>query len=376
MDAYRAGRWWLGFLLVPVFAVGTLAVLRPPADPGYGLGAVTAATGLSVLAARFFRPRGQPDPDDAWPSDDERLTRQYVRLLCSAGEGLCGLDAEGRITFANPALSELVGVAVQDLPGRSFFEFLGGPTGNALRRTLQTGTVEKAVEVGLWRPDGDVVPVEYTSSPLEEGGAVVILRDVAERLRSWGEVERAHLAVVRAEREKKLFYRDVLCKVTRGKFHLVEPEEFPVIGALVLQTGITDPADYETARLKVLEVGQEVGLRGDALSDLGMAYGEAASNAVKHGVDGRCAIYADVDRVLVRIQDDGPGIRMEDLPSSLFERGYSTRVSLGMGYTIMLELADALWLSTDSRGTILQIEKSALGSRQEDKVLQQLLERF
>lgn len=362
---------------MPALAAGTLVLLNPPAEAGLGLGAVTATTGLSFLAARLFRPRAAEDADDAWPHRYERLTRQYVRLLCSAGEGLCGLDPQGRITFANPALAELVGVALKDLPGRSFFEFLGGPTGHALRRTLEQGTTEKAVEVGLWRPDGDVVPVEYTSSPLEEeGGAVVILRDVAERLRAWGEVERAHLAVVRAEREKKLFYCDVLRKVTRGRFHLVEPEEFPCFGTLVVQTSITDPADYDAARNRLLEVGREVGLQGDALSDLGMAFGEAASNAVKHGVDGRCAIYADVDRVLVRVQDDGQGIRMEDLPSSLFERGYSTRISLGMGYTIMLELADTLWLSTDSRGTILQIEKSALGNRHEEQVLKQLLERF
>lgn len=376
MNAQGGRRWWLGLLLVPVLGVGTLAVLSPPGDPGYSLGALTATTGLSVLAARLFRTPDGDDAEDAWPHRYERLTRQYVRLLCSAGEGLCGLDDQGRITFANPALAELVGVAVKDLPGRSFFEFLGGATGHALRRTLEQGTTEKAVEVGLWRPDGDVVPVEYTSSPLEEGGAVVILRDVAERLRAWGEVERAHLAVVRAEREKKLFYCDVLRKVTRGKFHLVEPEEFPSFGTLVMETCITDPADYEAARNRLLEVGREVGLRGDALSDLGMAFGEAASNAVKHGVDGRCAIYADGDRVLVRVQDDGQGIRMEDLPASLFERGYSTRISLGMGYTIMLELADTLWLCTDSNGTILQIEKSALGNRHEEQVLKQLLERF
>lgn len=376
MDALRPNRRLLVLLLGPMFLAGALALLSPPPDRAYGLGVVTATTGAWLVATRLFRPRPAEESEDPWPQQYEKLTRRYVSLLCSAGEGLCGLDADGRITFANPALGELVGVPVKELPGRSFFDFLGGPTGDALRRTLTEGTTEKAVEVGLWRPDGDVVPVEYTSSSLEDGGAVVILRDVAERLRAWGEVERAHLSVVRAEREKKLFYRDVLRTVTRGKFHLVEPEEIPSLGTLVLETGLTDPRDYERAREGLLEAGRQVGLRGDRLSDLGLAFGEAASNAVKHGVRGHCEVFADGDRVLVRIRDEGPGIRMEDLPASLFERGFSTRTSLGMGYTIMLELADTLWLSTDARGTILQLEKGNDGNRHEDLALKQLLERF
>ena len=41
----------------------------------------------------------------------------------------------------------------------------------------------------------------------------------------------------------------------------------------------------------------------------------------------------------------------------LFRHGFSTKVSLGMGYTIMLELADRLWLATSPAGTVLQLEK-------------------
>ena len=39
----------------------------------------------------------------------ERLGRQREAILESAGEGICGIDAEGVITFANPAAARMLG---------------------------------------------------------------------------------------------------------------------------------------------------------------------------------------------------------------------------------------------------------------------------
>jgi hypothetical protein len=37
--------------------------------------------------------------------------------------------------------------------------------------------------------------------------------------------------------------------------------------------------------------------------------------------------------------------------------GFSTKASLGVGYTLMLQLVDRLWLATSDEGTIVQLEK-------------------
>jgi anti-sigma regulatory factor (Ser/Thr protein kinase) len=59
----------------------------------------------------------------------------------------------------------------------------------------------------------------------------------------------------------------------------------------------------------------------------------------------------------VRIEDHGPGIRPENLPATILQPGFSTAVSLGMGYTIMLKLADQVWLATSPAGTAVQVDK-------------------
>ena len=78
----------------------------------------------------------------------------------------------------------------------------------------------------------------------------------------------------------------------------------------------------------------------------------------------------------VRVSDRGPGIRAEELPATLFESGFSTKVSLGMGYTLMLQLADAIWLATGPEGTVLQVEMVAQPVAPEDQLLEALMARF
>ena len=70
-------------------------------------------------------------------------------------------------------------------------------------------------------------------------------------------------------------------------------------------------------------------------------------------------------------------LRPEDLPASILLPGFSTKVSLGMGYTLMLKLVDRVRLSTGPEGTIVQLEKSFRPApTDEEALILAVLERF
>lgn len=126
-----------------------------------------------------------------------RVMQQNKLILDSAGEGIFGLDREGRITFINPAAAESLGWSVQDLVGQAGHPMLHHtrPNGSAyppedcpIYAALQDGSTRRVDDEVFWRKDGSSLPVEYTSTPLREdgvlAGAVVTFSDITERKRA------------------------------------------------------------------------------------------------------------------------------------------------------------------------------------------------
>jgi CheY-like chemotaxis protein len=176
---------------------------------------------------------------------------------------------------------------------------------------------------------------------------------VRERTRN---LEAAQQQLLDAEAEKKRFYREVIRAVTRDKLQLVDTDEVPTVGSPTFEVSLEDAAAYALLRNRIQEIAEGAGMNTEHASDLVLATGEAVTNAIKHGVEGRCAVYAVTDHVTVRVSDRGPGIRAESLPASVLIPGYSTAVSLGMGHTLMLQLVDRVWLATGPDGTVVQLE--------------------
>lgn len=126
--------------------------------------------------------------------DVDRLNHERELILGAAGEGILGLDAQGRYTLVNAAAAALLGYAVEDMigtPARTLWQH-GLPHASALPEapcpicaTLERGEAHRNMEATWWRRDGSAMPVEYSSAPLlEDGaitGAVVVFRDVTER---------------------------------------------------------------------------------------------------------------------------------------------------------------------------------------------------
>lgn len=119
----------------------------------------------------------------------EALTRQ---ILETAGEGIYGVDGQGRTTFINPIGAELVGWKAEDLVGKLQHDILhhtkvnGSPYPREechIYAALADGKVHTVKDEVFWRKEGTSFPVEYTSSPMFEDdkpvGAVVVFRDIS-----------------------------------------------------------------------------------------------------------------------------------------------------------------------------------------------------
>jgi PAS domain S-box-containing protein len=111
----------------------------------------------------------------------QKLQRRYELILNSAGEGICGLDVNGKATFVNPAAARMTGCEIKDLIGRSEQEMFGStflatdaaPDGNRLE------------DQTFRRPDGSSFLAELVKTPIHENGrevgAVLIFKDITER---------------------------------------------------------------------------------------------------------------------------------------------------------------------------------------------------
>jgi DNA-binding response OmpR family regulator len=190
------------------------------------------------------------------------------------------------------------------------------------------------------------------------------------------ELELAHQQILQGEADKKRFYSEVIRCVTHNKFHLTDEVEIPAEAQRVLEVMLEEPAHYPALRRQLHAVAQTAGMEEQPIDDLVLATGEAATNAIKHAVEGRCSVYLTTDQIVVRVSDHGTGIRTEDLPATVLMPGFSTKISLGMGYTLMLELVDRVWLSTSCEGTVVQIEKWLHPEQHTETPLREALDRF
>ncbi len=152
----------------------------------------------------------------------QSLEERSRLILGSVNEGIVGIDIRGSLTFANPAVSAILGYSEAELLGQSIHSTLhhSYPDGSALpvaesamHLTLIDGVARTVDNEVLWRKDGSNVPVEYTTTPIyKEGtlvGSVVTFRDISERLAAAKVLaqERAQLQAILSTIPYPVFYK-------------------------------------------------------------------------------------------------------------------------------------------------------------------------
>ncbi|NEV61439.1 response regulator [Thiorhodococcus minor] len=150
------------------------------------------------------------------------LTQSEARsrlLLESTGEGIYGVDSQGRCIFCNPAGARMLGYSSPaGLIGRNMHETLhhSRPDGTPypVERcrayiTYRDGIPARVDDEIFWRADGTHFPVEYFANPIrQEGelvGAVVTFSDISARKDAEAALRVAHQAL--AEERSQLAER-------------------------------------------------------------------------------------------------------------------------------------------------------------------------
>ena len=124
----------------------------------------------------------------------EKIRRQLQLILDAAGEGINGVDMEGRITFVNPAAAQMVGWSQEELLGLHQHSIMHHTKADGTPIPVEECPISIACRAGqprqgedelFWRKDGTSFSAEYNCSPIREDGelvgAVIIYKDTTER---------------------------------------------------------------------------------------------------------------------------------------------------------------------------------------------------
>jgi diguanylate cyclase (GGDEF)-like protein/PAS domain S-box-containing protein len=173
-----------------------------------------------------------------------QMRRRSELILESVGEGIHGIDEDGRIIFENSVAAKLLGYTVEELRGKLAHDTMhhsrrdGTPfpvEQCAIHAAKRDGVVRTVEDEVFWRKDGSSFPVEYTTAPIrnernEITGAVVAFRDVTERKESENKIGRLNRVyavlsgintlIVRVRNRDELFKEACRVSVEQGGFRM------------------------------------------------------------------------------------------------------------------------------------------------------------
>lgn len=184
------------------------------------------------------------------------LERENQLILNAAGEGIYGVNADGKTTFVNRAAQEMLGWTTQDLLGHDIHakihhHHLNGeqyPSHECpIYQSFRYEQVNRIEDEVFWRKDGKPIRVEYVSTPIYDGpklvGAVVIFRDITERWENERKLRDAmdQVAALHHQLEEENAYLQEAISIERAHHDIIGRSD--AIQEVIRQIELVGPTD-------------------------------------------------------------------------------------------------------------------------------------
>jgi len=349
---------------------------------------------------RYVEIAGRPGMVGSTIDDTERRRVEELNRLITTNvaEGLCFMDANGRLTYMNPAAAEILGWSEDALRGKDVHTALhqSHPTADCpLSQVLFAGAPVSDNEEQWLHKDGHAVSLICSATPIvEEGrvtGAVLSLHDITDRKRMENALRDASRArdefLATVSHELRTPMTSILGWAQLMKVMDINPElrvaveqielsakaqaaivddlidiSRAITGKLRLHIDTIDVVSVldeamrfveQTAAAKKIEIEKTVECDDPMLkADRGRLHQvlwNLLSNAIKFTPEGgqvSVRLECTADRLVVRVRDTGIGIAPEFLPS-VFDRFSQQSASesrqhggLGLGLAIVKQLVE------------------------------------
>lgn len=300
----------------------------------------------------------------------QEINERLRALVQSSPLAIIVTDPGGNVRLWNQAAERTFGWSEQEVvnklvpfvPDNKRAEF------DTLRELVLNGEQLSGVEARRIKKDGSLMDASISLAPLydlagEVTGIIAIIADVTDRKRAERELtirrEQERRIHEDAEDAKRQFYNGTILSVTAGKLNLVSKDE---INRLLTPTAdeipFSESGELASLRELVERYCADVGMPDDRAYALTIAVGEAAANAIKHAGGGVAYVGAKDGAVQVCIKDHGQGMDTLILPRATLMKGFSTKPSMGLGYSVILDSVDRVYLATDKDGTWVLMEKN------------------
>lgn len=286
-----------------------------------------------------------------------RESEEQYRTLVECSPEPIAIHSEGVVRFANVALASLLGASnPKMIIGMSIFDFIHADHRGLVEEriaAMEAGEVIGQAEEKFIRLDGGEIDTEVVSVSTKFEGKhafLKVIRDITERKRS-EQREKEQAA------EYLAFCRRTVLAATDGKLIIMDRSDIEsVLQPAIKSWAVETEEDVSAIRNAVVSLAKAHEMEESRVDNLALCVGEAVTNALKHAGIGEASIHPTVDGLIFLVSDRGPGIPSVALPEVALRRGYSTAGTLGMGYKILIQLSDRIYLATGRDGTTVAVE--------------------
>jgi anti-sigma regulatory factor (Ser/Thr protein kinase) len=155
-------------------------------------------------------------------------------------------------------------------------------------------------------------------------------------------------------REIMASYREVIDMLSQHKIVLTLDEEElqKHLGSYLESMQVATAQDVSNSRKLV----EKYFGKAQSMVKIMLAVSEGTTNIIKHATGGEITLFEKKDAFQVLISDTGNGIPLHELPKTILVSGYSSKRSLGKGFTVMCKSADKVFIHTSSQGTQVLLE--------------------